>query len=150
MNSNLLPSQRAAVVGVIDPDANAAGAVSTAWIDMKNWGAIQAIVMAGVLGASATLDAKLEQAQDNAGTGAKDITGKAITQLTKAGGDDDKQAIINCFADELDVTNQFTHVRLTMTVAAATSDSGAVVLGHDPRYGPASNNDLASVVEIVG
>ena len=88
-NTNLLPSQQAAVVGIIDPDAYAAAAYNTVWISMADWGAVQAIVMAGTLGASATLDAKLEQAQDAVGTGAKDITGKAITQLTKAAADDD-------------------------------------------------------------
>lgn len=148
-NSNLLPSQQAAVVGVIDPDATAASTVTTGWINMADFEAVQAIVMAGTLGTSATLDAKIEQASDGSGTGAKDITGKAITQLTKAGGDDDKQAIINVFADELDISNNFTHVRLSMTVGTATSDAGAVVLGHYPHYGPASDRDAATVAEII-
>lgn len=148
-NANLLPSQQAAVVGVIDPDAYAAGTVTTGWISMATFEAIQAIVMAGDLGASATLDAKLEQATDGSGTGAKDITGKAITQLTQAGTDSNKQAVINLFAAELDVANSFTHARLSMTVAVATSDAGAIVMGHLPHYGPASDNDLASVDEIV-
>ena len=148
-NPNILPSQAVAVVGVIDPDAYVASTVTTAWIAMKDFSAIQAIVMAGILGASATLDAKLEQATDSSGTGVKDITGKAITQLTKAGSDDDKQAIINLRAEELDVANNFDYARLSMTVATATSDAGAVVMGHNPSYGPASDNDLTSVDEIV-
>jgi len=37
-----------------------------------------------------------------------------------------------------------------LTVATATSDVGAVILGLDPRYAPASDFDLASVDEIVG
>ena len=147
-NPNLLPSARAAVVGIIDPDANDAAAYSTAYIAMKDFESLMAIIMAGTLGTAATLDAKFEQATDSGGTGKKDITGKAITQLVKATNDDD-QAVINLRADELDVEGGFTHVRLTMTVAAATSDSGAVVLGMDPHYGPASDNDLASVQEIV-
>ena len=43
-------------------------------------------------------------------------------------------------------------VRATSTVAAtavATSDVGALILGEDSRYGPASDNDLASVGEII-
>ncbi|NOX39767.1 MAG: hypothetical protein GXP05_04435 [Alphaproteobacteria bacterium] len=145
----ILPSDRTAIIGVIDPDANAAGTLTTAWIDMSIFNAVMAIVMAGTLGAAATLDAKFQQATDSAGTGVKDITGKAITQLTQAGVDSDKQAIINLFAEELDVTNNFTHVRLSMTTAVAASDSGALVLGSLERYGPASANDLASVDEIV-
>ena len=146
---NIRASDRAAVVGVIDPDANTAGTLTTGWINMANWGRIMATVMAGDLGASATLDAKLEQAQDGAGTGAKDITGKAITQLTQAGTDSNKQAIINCHREELDLANNFTHVRLSHTVAVATSDSGAIVQGFDPRYNTAADNDAATVDEIV-
>lgn len=146
-NPNILPSSRQVMIGVIDPDANAAGALSTVWFSMADSETIQAIVMAGTLGTSATLDAKLEQAQDSSGTGAKDITGKAITQLTQAGGDSDKQAIINLRSEELDVEGAFTHARLTMTTAVATSDSAAIVLGANARYQPLA--DLASVDEVV-
>jgi len=146
-NPNVLPSNAAPIAGVIDPDAYTAAAYSTAWISMRDFGSILATVMAGTLGASATLDAKLEQATDSSGTGVKDITGKAITQLTQAGTDSDKQAQINCRADELDVDNSFDYARLTVTVAVATSDIGAIVQGFDARYQPAA--DLASVDEIV-
>lgn len=149
MTINTLPSERVAIAGVIDPDANTAAALTSDYLDMRKFGSAIAIIMAGTLGASATLDAKLVQATDSSGTGVKDITGKAITQLTQAGTDDDKQAIINCRADELDVDNSFTHVAIVMTTAVATSDSGAILLGLDPRYAPANDNDLASVDEIV-
>lgn len=149
MNPNILPSKRAGVVGVIDPDAYAASTYTTGWISMVDYQSIMAVVMAGDLGASATLDAKLQQATDGSGTGAKDIAGKAITQLTQAGSDSNKQAIINCRADELDVNNGFTHVRLSMTIGTATSDAGAIVLGFDRRYGDADAGDLATVDEIV-
>ena len=145
----LLPSERAAVVGAIDPDANTAATYTTGWIAMSDFQSVMAIVMAGTLGASATLDAKLEQASDSSGTGAKDITGAAITQLTQAGTDSDKQAVIQCNAEDLDLAGDFTHVRLSMTVAVATSDCSAIVLGFDARYGPASDYDLSSVDEIV-
>ena len=147
MNPNIKPSDQAVLVGVIDPDLNTANTYTTSWISMATFDAIQAIVLAGALGTSGTLDAKLEQATDASGTGAKDIDGKAITQLTEAGGDSDKQAIINCRSDELDVNNSFSHVRLSMTTATASSDSAALVLGHYARYQPAA--DAASVAEVV-
>lgn len=147
---NLKPSQRAGVVGVIDPDAYAAGTVTTSWIAASAFASFLAIVQAGDLGTSATLDAKLEQASDGSGTGAKDITGKAITQLTQAGTDSNKQALINLRPEELDLANGFTHFRLSMTVATAACDAGAIVLGFDARFGPANERDLASVDEIVG
>lgn len=148
-NTTCLGSEAAAVVGVIDPDVTAAGTVTTGWIDASQFNSFAAIVMAGTLGASATVDAKLEQASDSSGTGAKDITGKAITQLTQAGTDSDKQAIINVKPSELDVTNSFTHFRLSVTVATATSDAGGLVIGLSPVYGPASDYDASTVDEIV-
>ena len=149
MSSNSLPSERVAIGGVIDPDANAAGALTTNWLDMGLFGSAMGIVLVGTMGSTGTIDAKLQQATDSSGTGAKDITGKAITQLTEAGTDDDKQAIINVRAEELDVANSFNHVALVLTTAVATSDSAGVIVGLDPRHGPASDNDLASVDEIV-
>ena len=143
-----LASERVAVVAVIDPDANAAGALTSAWVDMSLFERVMAIAMTGVLGTSATLDLKLVQATDGSGTGVKDITGKAIAQLVKASNDDD-QAVINCMAEELDVEGGFTHVAMVHTVGTATSDSAAILLGVDATYQPASDNDLASVQEIV-
>ena len=149
MTPNNLPSERTAIVGVIDPDVTAAGDVSTGWVAAKDFHNFMAIVFAGTLGSSATLDAKIEQATDSSGTGAKDVTGKAITQMTQAGTDSDKQAIINVKQSDLDIANSFTHLRLTVTVATASSDAGAVLLGFDPAYGAASDYDATTVDEIV-
>lgn len=146
MNPNIKPNDLCTLVGVIDPDANAAATYLTAAVDMANFDEVMAIVFAGTLGSSATIDAKLVQATTSGGT-YKDVTGKAITQLTQAGTDDDKQAIINCRSDELDVANGYRFVKLSMTVGTATSDSGAALLGLCARYQPPA--DLASVDEIV-
>lgn len=146
---NAKPSEIVGVVASIDPDAYAASTVTTGWIAAKNYQAFMAVVQAGDLGASATLDAKLQQASDGSGTGAKDITGKAITQLTQAGTDSNKQAIINLRGDELDLDNGFTHFRLSMTVAVATSDCGGIVLGVFPARGPATSVDDTAVDEVV-
>lgn len=145
--TNILPSDQAVLAAIIDPDAYAASTVTSGWVHMGTYEAIQAIVMAGTLGSSATLDAKLEQATDSSGTGAKDISGKAITQLTQAGTDSDKQAIINCRSEELDVANGFDYVRLSITVGTAPSDGAGLVLGHYPRYAPAT--DATTVDEVV-
>lgn len=149
MTPNNLPSERAAIVGVIDPDVTAAGDVSTGWVAAKDFHNFLAIVFAGTLGASATLDAKIEQATDSSGTGAKDVAGKAITQMTQAGTDSDKQALINVKQSDLDTANSFTHLRLTITVATASSDASGVLLGFDPAYGAASDYDATTVDEIV-
>ncbi len=147
MNPNIKPSNRGVLAAVIDPDALTAATHTSGWVSMVDFGAIMAVIMAGTLGASATVDAKLEQATDSSGTGTKDISGKAITQLTQAGTDSDKQAIINCRSDELDVNNSFTHVRLSITVGTATSDGGGLILGFDGRYQPVA--DASTVDEVV-
>lgn len=139
-----------AVMGSIDPDAYTAGTYTTGWISTKNYQDFMAVVQAGTLGTNATIDAKIEQAQDASGTGAKDVTGAAITQITQAGTDQsDTQAVISVSTGDLDAENLFTHFRLSITVGTATSDAGGIVLGTSGRYGPAAGQDAASVGEVV-
>jgi hypothetical protein len=141
-------SEKVQLVGIIDPDAAVAGTTTTGWVSMAKYEEVLAIVAAGDLGTSATLDAKLEQAQDSSGAGAKPVTGKAITQLTQAGTDkSNKQAQINMRAEELDRTNGFSYVRLSMTVATATSDATGILLGMCSRYSP--GDAAATVVETI-
>lgn len=148
MNLNMLASEQAAIVGVIDPDAYAANTYYSDYIDMAKWEEVLAIVMAGDLGSSATVDAKIIE-YTAAGVGAHDITGKAITQLTQVGTDDNKQAVINVRREDLNVDGGFRYIRLALTVGTATSDAGAICLGLGARRNPASDNDLAVVDEIV-
>lgn len=117
-------SDLVAVVGNIDPDAYTAGTVTSGWIDAAEFADFLAVVQAGDLGSSGTLDAKIEEATDSGGSGATAISGLAITQLTQADTDSDKQAAINVKPSDLDVAGGFTHFRLSMTTAVATSDSG--------------------------
>lgn len=153
MTVNQLPTEQAAVVGVIKPDAHTAATYTSGWIALKDFKRFMAVVMAGDLGSSATLDAKLQSATAAAGTNPADISGAAITQLTQAGTDSNKQAIINLDVDHLagqtTAGSPITHFRLSMTVATATSDAGALILGFDPQYAPASDSDATTVDEIV-
>lgn len=152
---NQMPSEVAAVVGIIDPDAYTAATYTSSWADITKFENIMAIVMAGTLGTNATVDASIKIATDASGTNAVVATGKSITQLTEAGTDSDKQAIINLRAEEVSgqvgttATTKFTHAALVITLGTATSDLGGLVLGFAPRHGPASDNDLAAVDEIV-
>ena len=148
MLTHVHAADNAAVLAVIDPDAYGASTEVSDWVDASEFHQILAIVMAGTLGASATLNAKLRQATSAAGAGAKDISGAAITQLVKAT-DDDKQAIMSLDVDALDIAGGFRYVALSMTIGTATSDAAGLIIGLAPRVGPASDNDLASVDEIV-
>lgn len=146
MNPNIKPSEQIALLAVKNPISQAASTVTTGWLSMALLAAILAVVKTGVLGTAATVDAKLEQATDASGTSAKDITGKAVTQLVKATNDND-QVMINCRSDELDLANGFNHVRLSITVGAAASIVDAEVWGFYPRYQPLDHVD--SVVEVI-
>lgn len=140
--SNSKISERLAVIARIDPDAQAASTVISAYVSMGTYKRAMAMFCVGDLGASATVDAKIRQAQDSSGTGVKDITGKAITQLTQAGTDSDKVALVNLDADDLDRANGFTHVCLSVTVATATSEVAAYLFGEDARYMPVTQGSF--------
>lgn len=142
-----LPSEQFAVVGVIDPDANSAATLYSDYVNMEYFHQAMGLVLAGIIATSGTVDGSLVQATSSTGAGVKAITGKAITQLDTAS--NDKQAIINLKADELDVAGGFKFVALKMVGATAAADSAGVLFGVNPRFGPANDNDLASVAEIV-
>ena len=148
MFPNAKGSELLSVLATIDPASQAAGAASTGWVPVANYFGFLALVQTGVLGTSATVDAKLQQALDGAGTGAKDISGKAITQIVKATGDN-KQALINVKPEELDTVNGFGFVRLSLTVGVAASQTAAQIMGVNPRELPANAGNQAAVVQIV-
>ena len=148
MYPNSKASEMLAVLATIDPATQAAGTVSTGWVSVANYLGFLALVQTGVLGSSATVDAKLQQALDSAGTGAKDISGKAITQIVKATGDN-KQVLVNVKPEELDTVNGFGFVRLTVTVGVAASITSAQLLGVNPRYAPAEVGNQAAVVQVI-
>lgn len=147
MFPNAKASEQVAVLAVINPSSQAAGAATSGWISAANFQKFLALIQTGVLGASATVDAKFQQATDSSGTSAKDITGAAITQIVKASGDN-VQAEINLDAQQLDVANGFDYVQLSVTVGTAASLTAAAVLGFVPRFAPASASNAASVVQV--
>jgi hypothetical protein len=146
MFPSLRPSERMALVAAVDPASQSTGAPAvTPWIKADGFFNYFALIQSGVLGASGTLDAKLEQATDGAGAGAKAVPGKAITQLVKATGDG-KQAMIELAPDELDISAGFKWFRLSVTTGTAAGLASAAVFGVDPRYAPPSQ--AASVAQV--
>ena len=141
-------SEALALVACIDPDAYTTGASNSDSIDMSKHARVMFIVMAGVLGSSATLDFAVWGDTASGGSYATAITGKSITQLTEAGTDADKQAIVEVTGEEVKAQG-LRYIRGVMTVGVATSDCGVVALADHSRYAPASELDLASVDEIV-
>jgi hypothetical protein len=157
MGPNQRPTDGLAQLATINPISQAAGTAVSGWFSLANFQRALAEIDVGVFGASATVDAKVQQAQDNAGTGAKDITGKAITQLLAAGGNN-RQAFINLADTDLDITNGFGFVQLSITVGTAATLVGGSLKGFVPRFeppvdagsSPAINLGATSVAQIVG
>jgi hypothetical protein len=81
---------------------------TTAYIDMHLYRQIIIVVNADVVGTS--VDAQVVQATDSGGTGSKNITGLAITQLTGTG-----VVALNVYDTDLDHDNDFDHVAITVT-----------------------------------
>ena len=71
---NRLPSEEAAVVATIDPASRAAGTHDSDRVDMALFGSAQAVLLLGAMTAESTVAARIQQATDSAGTGAKDVT----------------------------------------------------------------------------
>ena len=149
MFPNSKATELLSVLATIDPSNQASGTATTGWISVANYHGFLAEVQTGALGTSATLDAKLQQALDSSGTGAKDITGKSITQLTQAASGSNRQVLINVKPEELDTVNGFGFVRLSVTVGVAASMTSAQLIGVNPRYAPADSQNQAAVAQVI-
>lgn len=153
VNANLPLRFHSAILDTIDPASKNAGAYSTSWISAAVFEAYQAALSVGVMGALATVDMKLEQATDAAGTGVKDVTSKSITQLTAVASPtvdaNNRQATIDCRQEELDIANGFNYVRATVTVGVAATILQLTLRGFAPTYGPANTYADPSVAQQV-
>ena len=129
------------------PDSVAAGTVTGAYVSMKNYDRAWLVLHVGDMQATATLDCKLRQAKDSSGTSVKDVSGKAITQLTQAGGDGDQVVVIELRAEELDVNGGFEHVNYVITVANAAVELGAILFGAVTHYEPVPTTNYEEIVD---
>ena len=118
------------------------GGVSTDWMAVNDYHRVVVIVSAGTL--LGTLDVAVFQATDPAGSGAKVISGKAITQL--AATDDNAICAIEIRTEELDVDGGFDCIRVQTTSSAANVFS-VIVLGVVSRYNPVGVTEWDEVVD---
>lgn len=134
--------------GTLHADSRAAATYNTTWTPMHNFQRGVVILDVGEMQAGATLDLALQQATDAAGTGAKAFTpAKAITQLTQAGGDGNDVVIIEFRTEEMDVNNQFDHVRAQLIIAGAAVECAVMVWKHVANYPPVATTQLTEIVD---
>jgi hypothetical protein len=147
MNLNASAAEQVGLLAVVDPVSQAAGPNATVWVPTANYHQFLAIVQTGVLGAGATIDAKVQQAKDSTGLNAKDISGESITQIPKVSGDN-KQVMISVRSESLDQTNGYDHIGIVLGVGVAPSIVSAVLLGIGPRYLPPLGNTTSLVQSV--
>jgi len=109
-----------AVVAAIDPQTLNDASATSDWVDMSKFDEVVFVVAVGAT--DATVDAKLQEASDASGTGAADISGKAITQLGAT--DDNKQAVIRVRADELSADTGCFNARMGSGVFSTHAPGG--------------------------
>lgn len=134
-----------AIVGAIDPQTLNDGSLVSEWVDMSHYRQVAFIVSVGAT--DTTVDAKLQYATDDQGTGADDISGKAVTQLTGAAGDN-KQVVIEIAAEEMPASSGY----CALVVIAGSGSTGAVLsavgIGTVARYAPVSHIDSVAQVKV--
>lgn len=128
-------------------DSFARGVHTSSYVSLMNYHRAVVVINVGDIAAGGALDARLLQATTTAGAGVKAITGKAITQLTQAGGDGDDIICIELQTEELDVTNAFDCIALELTVVNdAAVEFSYIVYGIEPRFPPTGTTNWAEVV----
>lgn len=142
--TNVLASEKCAVVGTIDPAAGIAAVTYTDVIDMSKFGQALGVFL---LGNMADADSVVCAAYACSSAGANPTAFKTKTLGANAA-NDNTQVTIGVRAEDL--THQATYnryIKFGITNGAGGGGVAAVVaLGLDPKYGPASDDDLASNV----
>ncbi len=108
-NRNLADS---AVISMIAPGLVDDAAVDSGWLSVENAVRTFFIILLGAT--DITVDAKVQQASAVDGTGAKDVTGAAVTQFTAL--NDGNFKTIDLETARLDHHNGFKFVKLIITV----------------------------------
>lgn len=128
----------------LDPDQRVAGAYFTNWSQMQTNHRAVVILLTGDMAATATLNLVVQEAQDNTGTGAQAIAGKAITALTQAGGDANDTCVIEVRTEEM--TPGYDFIRAVATVANAAVDFAVQILGVVSRYPAVATANLTEII----
>ncbi|MFO0845881.1 MAG: hypothetical protein U0797_26450 [Gemmataceae bacterium] len=138
------PYERVAVVGTIDPQNGNNSTLSTDYVDMSKFAEALFVFQLGAV--DNTVDCLVRESTTTSDGGGQTLSGKSATQLTSS--DDNKQVVINVKAEELSIG--YRYLRGRMAVGNGTTNMvSCVALGLVPRFGPASDDDLADVAQVV-
>jgi len=133
--------------GELYPALKAATTHNGAWIPMSNHQRVVFLIMVGAMTSLSTLDFMVQQDDDGDGVSAKAITGKAITQLTEAGGDGNDLLAVEVRTEELDVSGGFEYVRGVLTVGTDTVYCAMLPLRFIPNYPPVATTGWTEIID---
>lgn len=141
MNSNVLASEKIAVIGTLDP-ATVTNEAFTDVIDLSEWIQVMAVALLGNM-ADANDVVMKAYVCDSAGNNAKAIKTKT---LTAAAGNDNSQIVIGVRSEDLHAQATYNrYIKFGLANAGGTGGpAGVAVLGVDAKYGPASDNKLST------
>lgn len=148
---NKLFSEEWAVVGVVDPDAYAAGQQLTAAIDMSQYEQVAAVLLLGDRSAGVSVDLAFHSSATSGGSYSA-ISGKSIAQIadeSPLSGASNKQVILNLRGSEVTSNNQYVKAVLTLALSPTANTDVAVIVFGRARHLPADDNDISSVKEVV-
>lgn len=137
------------VLAVLAPQTVANAIKYSGVVDMSKVNQCMAILQLGDMAAE-TIDFGVYTC---ASDGTNPVLLKGITQLASStGANDNKQAVIGVLAEELNAVSEATrYVKFGAVTGGATGGSASiVVVGAEPRYGPSSNVQNATVLQVVG
>lgn len=147
MNPNVKAKTKLAIVGTIDPQTVVNSEVFTDVVDMSVLHQAFAIALLGNM-ANETVDFKAYRC-DSDGSNAVALTA-ATQRAASATANDNIQIAINVRSDDL-IASGARYIKFGLVTGNSTGGPAAVtVLGVDARFGPASDLNLASVVELAG
>ncbi len=139
--------EKAAVIGTIDPQTVSNTEKFSDVIDMKDFHQVLCIFMLGNMAAE-NIVARCVTC-DSSGSNAAALK-TADTLSAHATNNDNKQIVISVRGEDLPGTsNANRYVKFGLVTGGSTGGpASAIVLGIDPKHGPAEKHDLATVVEI--
>lgn len=136
-------------VQLVNPQTLNNTANTSSYVDVGDYERVVAVLAVG--STDTTVDFKLVQATDSSGTGSKDVSGAAITQLS--GTDDNKQVAIELETRKLDINNGFHYVAAMTTIGNGTTGAvvAAALYGVNPGGAPVTQpSAFAQQVVVAG
>lgn len=136
------PSERICVAGTIDPQTVANSEVFTDVVDMLKFNEACFIALLGNM-ANETITFTIYESANADGSSGTAISGKTTALSASASANDNTQIQANLKAEEITPTKRY--VRAGLVTGNSTGGPAAVLaLGLNPKFGPASDDDLST------